>query len=76
MIGFLIFVFNRLHITKKQKLVIEEQKEEVETQRDQIESQKNEIEEKHHEIQESIVYAKRIQTAILPPSSLIKSVVA
>lgn len=61
------FVFNRLQITRKQKMVIEEQKEEVESQRDQIEIQKNVIEEKHQEITESITYAKRIQTAILPP---------
>ena len=68
-IVFSILIFRRLQITRKQKLVIEEQKEEVETQRDQIEGQKDEIEQKHGEIQESIVYAKRIQNAILPPDS-------
>lgn len=67
----LIIIYRRLRITRKQKIVIEEQKEEVETQRDQIEGQKNVIEEKHEEIQESIAYAKRIQEAILPPSSLL-----
>lgn len=55
---FLIFVFNRLRVTKKQKLVIEEQKEVVE--------------EAHQEIKDSITYAKRIQSAILPPSKLVK----
>ena len=68
---FLLIIYRRLQITKKQKLVIEEQKEEVETQRDLIEGQKYEIEKKHTEIQESISYAKRIQEAILPPSTLL-----
>lgn len=34
--------------------------------------QKSEIEEAHKEIKDSIAYAKRIQSAILPPDSLIK----
>ena len=65
-IGFLIFVFNRLRITRKQKGIIEEQKIEVE--------QAHEIlEEKNTEILDSIAYAKRIQSAILPPDKLFKS---
>lgn len=56
---FLVFVFNRLRITKKQKIVIEKQKTEVETQ-------KEVIEETHKEITDSINYAKRLQDAILP----------
>lgn len=55
---FLLFVFNRLRITRKQKAVIENQKEIVE--------------EAHQEIKDSITYAKRIQSAILPPNSLVK----
>ncbi|MCB9364702.1 MAG: SpoIIE family protein phosphatase [Flavobacteriales bacterium] len=55
---FLIFVFNRLQITKKQKKVIERQKEIVE--------------EKNQEIMDSITYAKRIQNAILPPQKVVK----
>jgi len=55
---FLIFVFNRLRITRKQKSLIEHQKEVVE--------------EAHQEIQDSIAYAKRIQSAILPPDKLVK----
>jgi hypothetical protein len=39
---------------------------------DLILNQKNEIEEAHQEIKDSISYAKRIQSAILPPDSLIK----
>jgi serine phosphatase RsbU (regulator of sigma subunit) len=64
-IVFLIFVFNRLRITKRQKIVIEEQKEEVE-------QANSELEEKNKEIMDSITYAKRIQSAILPPKKLVK----
>ncbi len=51
---FLIFVFNRLKVTRKQKSIIEEAH--------------SELEEKNKEITDSIQYAKRIQSAILPPS--------
>jgi serine phosphatase RsbU (regulator of sigma subunit) len=49
---FSIIIFNRLKITNKQKAVIEQQKLIVE--------------EKNKEITDSITYAKRIQTAMLP----------
>jgi serine phosphatase RsbU (regulator of sigma subunit) len=55
------------------------QKEEIETQRDSIEVQKNMLEGAYQEITEqkkhitdSIVYAKRIQTSILPPDEQIR----
>ena len=64
-IVFLIFVFNRLKITNKQKLVIEEQKEVVETAH-------NQLEEKNKEILDSINYATRIQSAILPSDKIVK----
>ncbi len=62
---FLIFVFYRLRITKKQKLIIEKQKLEVELQKELVEEQ-------HKEIKDSMEYAKRIQSAILPPSRIVK----
>jgi serine phosphatase RsbU (regulator of sigma subunit)/Tfp pilus assembly protein PilF len=62
---FLIFVFNRLRITKNQKLVIENQKELVENAHHQLE-------EKTKEITDSILYAKRIQSAILPAVKVVK----
>ena len=62
---FLFFVYNRLKITRKQKTIIEDQKEEVEKQRDIIEHT-------HKEITDSIEYAKRIQSAILPPARIVK----
>ena len=62
---FLGFVFNRLKITQKQKMIIEAKEEETRRQ-------KGIIEEKHREISDSINYAKRIQNAILPPLKLVK----
>jgi tetratricopeptide (TPR) repeat protein len=60
---FALFIYNRFRITIKQKGIIHEQK--IEAQ-----SQKEIIEEKHQEITDSMEYAKRIQTAILPPDNL------
>lgn len=62
---FLIIVFMRLKVTRRQKTIIESQKTVVERAH-------NELEEKNKEILDSIYYAKRIQTAILPPQKLIK----
>ena len=78
---FLLFVYNRLQLTRKQKIIIEETNEELNqtneelaAQRDEIENQKNKVEKAHKEIKDSINYAKRIQDAILPPLSEIKEV--
>ena len=57
-LGFGAFVYHRLQITRKQKVLIEEQK--------------GMVEEKNKEILDSINYAKRIQTAILPPPQLVR----
>jgi serine phosphatase RsbU (regulator of sigma subunit) len=62
---FSILIYNRLQVTRKQKLIIEEQKQEAE-------QQKEIIEEAHKEITDSITYAKRIQEAILPPDRLVQ----
>jgi serine phosphatase RsbU (regulator of sigma subunit) len=62
---FSILIYNRLQVTRKQKLIIEEQKQEVE-------HQKEIIEETHKEITDSITYAKRIQEAILPPERIVQ----
>ncbi|MDQ3192241.1 MAG: tetratricopeptide repeat protein [Bacteroidota bacterium] len=55
---FSIFIFNRLRVTRQQKVIIE--------------NQKKIVEEKHKEITDSIQYAKRIQEAILPSISSIQ----
>ncbi|MDG1476047.1 MAG: tetratricopeptide repeat protein [Vicingaceae bacterium] len=69
---FLFFIFNRLRITKKQKIIIENQKLEVEAQKEALELTHSELEEKNQEILDSITYAKRIQSAILPPAKIVK----
>ncbi len=69
---FLLVVFNRLKVTRKQKNIIEEQKNEVEKQKTVVELAHTELEEKNKEITDSIQYAKRIQNAILPPTKLVK----
>ncbi|MDF1673935.1 MAG: tetratricopeptide repeat protein [Vicingaceae bacterium] len=69
---FLLVVFNRLKVTRKQKNIIEEQKQEVENQKEVVELAHNELEEKNKEITDSIQYAKRIQNAILPPNKVVK----
>jgi len=62
---FLIIVFNRLHVTRKQKNIIFNQKQVVEKAHELLE-------EKNKEITDNINYAKQIQHAILP-TELIKS---
>ncbi|MFN4123512.1 MAG: tetratricopeptide repeat protein [Flavobacteriales bacterium] len=67
------FAFNRLYITRKQKRVIEKQKKEVETKGNEAEKQRKIAELKNLEILDSIHYARKVQSAILPPEHLIKS---
>ncbi len=71
LIGFLLvlvfsgFVFRSLRIRNKQNKIITEQK-------GVVEKQKHLVEVKNHEITQSIQYALRIQTAILPPQKIVK----
>ncbi len=65
-IGFLIFLFNRLKITRKQNEIIAFRKS-------QIDKAYIELEVKNKEILDSINYAKRIQSAILPSDETIAS---
>ncbi|MEZ4938963.1 MAG: SpoIIE family protein phosphatase [Crocinitomicaceae bacterium] len=60
-----LFIFNRFRITKKQKGIIQEQKLKVDEAFD-------ELEEKNNEIMDSINYAQRIQSAILPSDEVFK----
>lgn len=59
------FIFNRFRVTSKQNVIIENQKLQVDKAFD-------ELEEKNGEILDSIIYAKRIQNAILPPRKVVK----
>lgn len=69
---FLLIVFNRLKVTRKQKRIIEVQKQVVEDQKEVVEKAHTQLEEKNKEITDSIQYAKRIQNAILPPNKVVK----
>jgi serine phosphatase RsbU (regulator of sigma subunit)/tetratricopeptide (TPR) repeat protein len=65
LLGFLLFIINRLKLARKQKSIIEQQKLDVDKAFDSLE-------EKSQEILDSINYAKRIQTAILPSEKELK----
>jgi serine phosphatase RsbU (regulator of sigma subunit) len=58
-LGFLLFVFNRLKVTREQKAAIDTQKQEIEKTHEQLS-------EHHKKLSDSITYAQRLQRAILP----------
>jgi tetratricopeptide (TPR) repeat protein len=60
------FIYNRYQIKKKAHTILEQKNQIIEEQKNVLEEQKNVLEEKNTEILDSITYAKRIQTAILP----------
>jgi tetratricopeptide (TPR) repeat protein len=62
---FLVFVMQRLRITRKQKSIIEKQKEQLGETLSELGTAKKELEEKHKDVTDSITYASRIQTALL-----------
>jgi tetratricopeptide (TPR) repeat protein len=64
-------IFRSLQITRKQKMIIEEQKELVEQQKEQVEHQKILVEEHQKDMIDSIMYARRIQRALLPSEQYI-----
>lgn len=66
MIVFGIFIYNRFKTTQRQKVIIENQKSVVEQAHWQLE-------EKNKEVLDSINYAKRIQTAILPSEKTMRN---
>lgn len=57
---------------RKQKNVIEEKNKNLETANVEINAQKDVIEARNRDITDSIKYAKRIQTALLPSYELLK----
>jgi len=64
-------VVERTKEIAEQKEEIETQKEEIESQLEMVTSQKDTIEGQQYQILDSIHYAKRIQTAILPPKDIL-----
>jgi serine phosphatase RsbU (regulator of sigma subunit) len=65
----LFFLFRIYMQKRKANNLLAQQKLEMEQQRDEIEVKSKIIEEKNLETHQSILYAKRIQHAILPPPS-------
>ena len=62
---FLIMIWVGFQRKRKDNIIISQQKLDVERQKEEIEQQ-------HLEMTESITYAKRIQSAILPPDKIVK----
>lgn len=74
---FVIFLFTIIIIRtnkriRKANAELSQKNVEIKKQRDLADEQKLLIEEKNNEILDSIVYAKRIQSAILPPTKMVK----
>ena len=74
-------IFNNLQRKKRTNKLLTQQKQEIENQRDEIEAQRDfvikqrdQIAQQNTIITDSIEYAKRIQTALLPQDKFIKSV--
>ena len=66
-----IVVFRGYRQKKKANTQLAEQNDAISTQKSEIELQKDIIEEKSKDITDSIVYAKRIQEAILPTARIL-----
>ena len=67
-------VQKRTEEIRKQNRVLEDQKAEIEKQRDLAQEQRNKIEAQKEEIQSSIHYARRIQSATLPPKKKLEAI--
>ena len=70
--GLAFFIFKGLKKQRTANKIISLQKQEVERQKTAVEEQKQRVEEHQKEILDSIHYAKRIQTALLPNEKYIK----
>jgi serine phosphatase RsbU (regulator of sigma subunit) len=63
---FLTLLFRRYRLTNKQKRIIESQKKEVDAAYGQLNNAHAQLQEKDKDITDSIAYARKIQSAILP----------
>jgi serine phosphatase RsbU (regulator of sigma subunit) len=70
---FSFFLYRNIRQKKKANELLERQAGEIEKQKNEIEEKSFLIEQKNIETEQSILYAKRIQYAILPPMSEIGS---
>lgn len=64
------FIFRGLRQKQKANIALEEKNKIIEEQKLVVEHQKNIVEEQNKDITDSIRYAERIQSAILPPDKL------
>jgi len=71
-LALLLVIFRRFRITNEQKNVIEEQKKEVDAAYDKLNSTHALLQEKDKDITDSIAYARKIQSAILPSEEQLK----
>ncbi|MDF1673912.1 MAG: SpoIIE family protein phosphatase [Vicingaceae bacterium] len=69
---FLMLMINRFRVIRKQRNQIATQKDKAERLQKESDEQRLIVEQKNKEITDSILYAKRIQTAILPSAKLVK----
>jgi len=67
-----LFIYRGYQNKKKSNIILTEQKLEIEKANEVISLQRDIVNEKNKEITDSILYAKRIQNAILPPDKLVK----
>ena len=64
------FIFRGLRQKQKANIALEEKNKIIEEQKQTVEHQKHIVEEQNKDITDSIRYAERIQSAILPPEKL------
>lgn len=69
---FLLVLFRRFKITDKQRKIIEEQKKSVDSAYGELNNAHAELQEKDKDITDSIAYARKIQSAILPSEDVLK----
>ncbi|MEZ4938185.1 MAG: SpoIIE family protein phosphatase [Crocinitomicaceae bacterium] len=66
-----VFLVINRNQKSRMNLVLQQQNAEIQIQKEETELQKSIVEQKNKEITDSIAYAKKIQSAILPPKSKI-----
>ena len=69
---FSILIYRQFKEKKKANTKLEEQNEQIKKQKTEIESQRDLAHQQNKDITDSIEYAKRIQTALLPPMNFIR----
>ncbi len=67
-------ILNKNVLLNQQKEEIEAQRDEIEIQRDFVIKQKDEIAQQNKHITDSIIYAQRIQQAVLPPEDFFNKI--